>query len=356
MKREKTKHKGIYKRGENYYITYYVGGSKKEKRVGPRLADALQEKIEREKKVRRGKYEVIEKQEKMTFNDLFKLYEEEGDKKEYLLLSKKTYLEFFGERKLSQIIRNDLFEFRDQVKRTPKQRGGGEVTEAHCNRIMAGLRRLFNFAVNRQVMEETPFPSSPKSGLFYPEKTGFRRFFTQAQVVQIVNASSERLRPIILTAYYTGMRVGEILKLRWEHVSLEAGLINLPASKTLKDPSGLGQRIVMHRELINLFEGFARRSEWVFCKPDGLPYQHWDVFRPFKMILKSLGIDPKLYSLKELRHTTASTMNLKGSDPMAIKDQLRHTNFKTTQDYYIGSDIEYQRKQIDKITLPPAEA
>ena len=150
--------------------------------------------------------------------------------------------------------------------------------------------------------------------------------------------------------------LGEILKLRWEHVSLEIGVIILPTSKTLKDPSGLGQRIVMHRELINLFEGLPRRSEWVFCKPEGLPYEHWDIFRPFKLTLISLGIDPKLYSLKELRHTTASTMNLKGSDPMAIKDQLRHTNFKTTQDYYIGSDIEYQRKQIDKITLPAAEA
>lgn len=356
MKREKTKHKGIYKRGDNYYITYYVGKTKKEKKVGPRLSDALQEKIEREKKVRRGKYEVIERQEKMTFSDLFKLYEEEGDKKEYLLLPKQTYIDFFGERKLSQITRNDLFEFRDRVKQTPKKRGGAEVTEAHCNRIMAGLRRLFNFAVNRQVMEETPFPSSPKSGLFYSEKTGFRRFFTQAQVVQIVNASPEWLKPILLTAYYTGMRVGEILKLRWEHVSLEIGVINLPTSKTLKDPSGLGQRIVMHGELINLFRGLPICSEWVFCKPDGLPYEHWNVFKPFKTVLKSQGIDPKLYSLKELRHTTASTMSLKGSDPIAIKDQLRHTNFKTTQDYYIGSDIEYQRKQIDKITLPPAEA
>jgi len=41
---------------------------------------------------------------------------------------------------------------------------------------------------------------------------------------------------------------------------------------------------------------------------------------------------------------------------MAIKDQLRHTDFKTTQDFYIGSDIEYQREQIEKIALNIAEA
>ncbi len=51
-------------------------------------------------------------------------------------------------------------------------------------------------------------------------------------------------------------------------------------------------------------------------------------------------------------------MNIKGADPMAIKDQLRHTDFKTTQDFCIGPDIEYQREQVEKLALqkPKAEA
>jgi len=112
----------------------------------------------------------------------------------------------------------------------------------------------------------------------------------------------------------------------------------------------------MQRALIVIFHGLAKSSEWVFSKPGGLPYQHWDVIKPFKGVLKSVGIDPKLFSLKELRHTTGSIMNLKGSDPMAIKDQLRHTDFKTTQDFYIGADIEYQREQAEKLVLSLSEA
>ena len=50
MKREKTKHKGIYKVGDTYYITYYVGSKKYEKAVGPRSSMALKEKVERERK------------------------------------------------------------------------------------------------------------------------------------------------------------------------------------------------------------------------------------------------------------------------------------------------------------------
>lgn len=34
-----------------------------------------------------------------------------------------------------------------------------------------------------------------------------------------------------------------------------------------------------------------------------------------------------------------------------FKDQLRHTNVKTTVDFYIGSDVGYQREMIEKLIL-----
>lgn len=77
-KREKTKHKGIYKVGNTYYITYYVGSKKYEKAVGYKLSMALKEKVERERKGKRGVYEVLERQEKTSFKELFALYEKRG--------------------------------------------------------------------------------------------------------------------------------------------------------------------------------------------------------------------------------------------------------------------------------------
>jgi hypothetical protein len=44
-------------------------------------------------------------------------------------------------------------------------------------------------------------------------------------------------------------------------------------------------------------------------------------------------------------------MNLKGAPPLAIKDQLRHSTMKTTEASYIGSDIEYQREQSERLVL-----
>jgi integrase len=392
-KREKTKHKGIYKVGEKYYITYYVGTTKHEKVVGTRLSDALQEKTDKENKIRRGNYEVLERQEKTSFAKLIKIYEEEGDGKDYILQFIPAYKEHFGERKLSQITRKDLFSFRDRMKGTPKQRGGErhyllkctkcnsefestrlksecpkcrhlgkqtmireekiplQVTDSTINRALTGLRRLFNFAVSREYMEESPFPKTSKSGLFYPEKKGLRNFFTEDQMEKIVKASPGWLRPMILTSYYSGLREGELLALRWKWVDMNEGVIYLPSTKTLKDPTGRGQKVVMQRELISLFQTFPRKSDWVFCQPSGEPYRQWHIHKPFKKVLRVVGIDPKNFSWKELRHTTASLMHRKGVPALAIKDQLRHTNIKTTVDFYIGADLAYQREQIEKLRL-----
>jgi integrase len=349
MERERTKHKGIYKVGETYYVTYYVGSKKYEKAVGQRLSVALKEKVERENKGRRGNYEVLERQEKTSFKQLVDLYEKEGDGKKYILQFISIYLQHFGEKKLSQITRRDLFKFRDALKATPKQRGGRKVTDSNVNRALAGLRRLFNFAVSREYMEDTPFPKTSKSGLFYPDQKGLRNFFTEEQMENIVDASPEWLKPMILTAYYTGLRQGELLGSKWEWIDLKEGIIYLPFTKTLKDSTGRGQKVVMQRELIDLFESLPKRSEWVFYRSDGNPYIRDHIYEPFKKVLRSLGIDAEKYSWKEIRHTTASLMHRKGVPALAIKDQLRHSNIRTTVDFYIGSDIGYQREQIEKL-------
>lgn len=63
-----------------------------------------------------------------------------------------------------------------------------------------------------------------------------------------------------------------------------------------------------------------------------------------------MGIDSKRYSWNELRHSTASQMHLKGVEVTAIKDQLRHSSSRTTENFYIGLDVSYQREQIEKLS------
>ena len=110
---------------------------------------------------------------------------------------------------------------------------------------------------------------------------------------KIIDASPEWLRPLILTSYYTGLRMGELLGLKWEWVDLKEGVIYLPWTKTLKDQTGKGQKVVMQTELIALFKKLPKKHDLIFCQIGGEPFKHWHVYQPFKKVLAARKIDPK---------------------------------------------------------------
>jgi integrase len=56
------------------------------------------------------------------------------------------------------------------------------------------------------------------------------------------------------------------LGLKWEWVDFDNGVIYFPSTKTMKDPTGRGQKVVMQKELLDLFQSLPKGSEWVFWR------------------------------------------------------------------------------------------
>lgn len=241
----------------------------------------------------------------------------------------------------------------DGHKIIKKQKRVAEVTDSTVNRALAGLRRLFHFAVMRQYLEVSPFPKIPKSGLFFSERhtRGKKKYYTEEEVRKIIEALPEDpwyLRALVITAYLSGMRAGEILRLRRDtSVDLAKGKIFLAKTK-----AGEPQEVKMQDELVELFREWMKKhphSEYVFCRKDGSPLTPDDYYKPFKRALTTIGKNEKGWNFHTLRHTTGTQLHLKGADPIAIKDQLRHSDFRTTTDFYVGNDSDYQKAQIERL-------
>jgi len=58
------------------------------------------------------------------------------------------------------------------------------------------------------------------------------RVLAPEEYLPLVAAAADHLKPIIITAYHTGMRRGELLGLEWSHIDHPAGMIRLPTSLT----------------------------------------------------------------------------------------------------------------------------
>ena len=133
-----------------------------------------------------------------------------------------------GLRKVTDIQRSDIAALHHDMRKTPYQ----------ANRTLGVLSKMFNMA---EVWGLRPDGSNPCLHVkrFREEK---RERFLSAEEFQrlgkvlddILEDGSETRSAVavIRLLMLTGCRLSEIQKLRWEHVDLQAGELNLPDTKT----------------------------------------------------------------------------------------------------------------------------
>jgi len=81
-----------------------------------------------------------------------------------------------------------------------------------------------------------------------PTNDNVRKGFIEHEgYTQLLAALPEYLRPVVTMAYYTGMRRGEIMALRWENVDILNGLVRLNVGET---KNGEGRMIPLGDELL----------------------------------------------------------------------------------------------------------
>jgi integrase len=124
----------------------------------------------------------------------------------------------------------------------------------------------------------------------------------------------------------TGCRLNEIMTLRWEYVDLDAGVLNLPDSKTGAKTVHLGKpAIETLRRLPRL-----PRNPWVIC---GItPGGRLSDLQPFwQRVRARAGL--KDARIHDLRHTFASAAVAAGQGLPMIGKLLGHTHVATTARY-----------------------
>ena len=77
------------------------------------------------------------------------------------------------------------------------------VVKSTVNREMRCLRRMFNLAIKWHATNRNPV----KDVDFFEEPPGRTRFLSEVEAVRLLTAASPHLKPIIMTALNTGMRL-----------------------------------------------------------------------------------------------------------------------------------------------------
>lgn len=136
------------------------------------------------------------------------------------------FLGFIGPRKtkpLDAITVAIVTDYRDSLLK--------RVTPGTARKKIKVLRAFFNDAMKEGRATVNPAASVDlrKNG------KSKRKPFTQEQVVSLLAEANQEWQGMILAAYTSGLRLGDIAKLDWENVNLQAKEIRFEAAKTGED-------------------------------------------------------------------------------------------------------------------------
>jgi integrase len=114
-----------------------------------------------------------------------------------------------------------------QVRQYVEMRRRESASDATINREFAIVRRGFTLALREDPPLVRRAPYIPKL-----EEDNIRQgFIEQGQYLSLRNALPDHLKTLLVVGYHCGNRLGELRKLHWNQVDLEAGEIRIQGSQ-----------------------------------------------------------------------------------------------------------------------------
>jgi integrase len=150
------------------------------------------------------------------------------------------------------------------------------------------------------------------------------RTLEDEEFVSLLRACSGRLLSIVLVALNTGMRLGEILSLKWENVNLDKRKIEIKHTKNGED-----RIIPMNTFLDDLFKLMPREQVYLFVNRDGV--KMGSIKTAWNNATEKAGI--KDFRFHDLRHTVASRLSRARIPESMIAMILGHKRTSITSRY-----------------------
>src|SRR5262249_52706051 len=139
-----------------------------------------------------------------------------------------TLKEHFGKTKLANITYRQIEQFKHARLATPTQYRRQRAI-ASVNRELALLRRMLNCAVRDSLITRNPFNAGDPL-ISTAHETKRERVISRDEEQRLLAACNPQVRPIVVAALDTGMRQGELTKLRFRDI--DGGVINIIAFNT----------------------------------------------------------------------------------------------------------------------------
>lgn len=361
-KRHKTKRPGIYWRetagGKRYIVTFRDRDGKQHWRSDPswKLEDALAALDALRGGVRRDEQVASSR---ATFSEVAALFlDAQSHLRPRTLENYRSAVRLrlgphFGRKRIGAIDVEDVAALIAEMRRDGLAPWTIKGTITPLSRIFAWAERRGYVAANPvRKLERSERPSAGRREM---------RLLTAEELGRLLDAANPRYRPLLATAAFTGLRLGELLGLRWRDVDFDAGVLHVrnqlgrdgklvePKMRQAVRDVVLAPRLgtILREQKLSLPPEHTSDEGYVFPSTAGTPLYWRNVSaRGLDKAARKAGLgewrqddDGKrrwksAVRMHDLRHYFASLMISQGLNVVFVSRQLGHASPKITLDVY----------------------
>ena len=223
----------------------------------------------------------------------------------------------------------------------------GTVAPVQRNRVLAFTSRVFRLFEDWGLRAQH---TNPVRGIERLREEARDRVLAPSELAALGEAlgRAESDKPTAVAAIrfaaLTGLRIGEVLAMRWEHVDAERSAVVLPRTKTGRRVHGLPTAA------LELLAGLPRINGYVFTSGHGAerdaPVSYMSVRAAFSAIAGDAGlVDVRLHDLRRTVMTNAARAGL-GSH--VLRDLLGHKTAAMADRYvrHVGAAVHEAQERI----------
>ncbi len=320
-----------------YYIRYRKNGKLVEEKVGRQFQDDMTPARANQVRIKRIEGDQLPNRErreaekasrlaetsKWTIDKLWEEYKSHKSDSKALRTDDNRYQNYvkpaFGEKEPQELIPLDVIRLRTNLlkKRSPQ-------TVKH---VLGLLQRIINFGAKKHLCKGAEFHiEMPKVNNIKTEDLTPEQLSRLLEAIE--NDANTQAAHMMKMALFTGMRRGEMFKLKWDDIDYQRGFIKLVDPK-----GGPDQKIPLNDPARDLLLSHPRGDgEYVFPGRGGR--QRVDIKHQVNRIKEAAGLPRDFRALHGLRHVYATMLASSGQvDMYTLQKLLTHKHPAMTQRY-----------------------
>ncbi|TIC80539.1 tyrosine-type recombinase/integrase [Crenobacter intestini] len=209
------------------------------------------------------------------------------------------------------------------------------------------LKRMYDFAIARQVAEHNPAAVLPAR--FIATEESRTRVLSAQEIGDVLRGVylSDIRRPLKLALHLlaiTMVRKTELTTARWEEVDLDAGIWDIPAERMKKDRPHRVYLSTQAKGLLTELKSLTRSSSYLFPSPRGTEDRPI-ASSTLNQAVQSLSLDVQHFVLHDFRRTASTHLHEMGHSSDAIEKALSH-KIVGIKGVYNRAEYAEQRKLI----------